>query len=350
MAAPLGRGTSAGVESRLESVSSTVSPGWTWSVGPRKPRGGDPEPGPAAYVCVLATSTPPMSTVPFFATSVAFRRPPRLRTTGGSRNGWWGVNGWGPSTRTVRGGGVCAAPPPATTSAAPAAAPTAAATPARLRAATSPRFTTSLLLSSPPYPSTQALSITGGTLISRVAPSSVKAMGARVAGGLEIRVVGVDRNASLGKEGWTLIGDLGPFRDDDSGRFEPADLLAGERVHDSAQARARDRPRTHGARLAARVHRGTRRGVDVELTGCPSGQLELGMGRDVPIRHGGVAVLREHVALGPHEQRSERQTTRLERRGGQLDGPAQVVLIGIGHGSRRRSRCVLGPRPSAWSS
>jgi hypothetical protein len=83
------------------------------------------------------------------------------------------------------------------------------------------------------------------------------------------------------------------------------------------------------------VHRGLPRHVGVEPASGPSGQLELGVGRDLLLGHGRVAVLGEHIARGRHEQRSVRHVTRAARRGRQPDGPAQVAFVGFRHGVLR---------------
>jgi hypothetical protein len=88
--------------------------------------------------------------------------------------------------------------------------------------------------------------------------------------------------------------------------------------------------------VTAGVHRGAPRDVELELPSGLSGQLELAMGGDVPISHGGIEVLCKHIARGPHEQRSERQLAGRDRLVGEFDCPGQVLS----------SASVMGPPPS----
>jgi hypothetical protein len=57
------------------------------------------------------------------------------------------------------------------------------------------------------------------------------------------------------------------------------------------------------------------------------------MGRNVLFRHDRVAVLGEHIAGGPDEQRSVRHIACGARRSGELDGPAQVAFVRFRHRS-----------------
>jgi hypothetical protein len=57
------------------------------------------------------------------------------------------------------------------------------------------------------------------------------------------------------------------------------------------------------------------------------------VGGDVLLRQNRVALLGEHIASRPYEQRSERHVPSAARGGRQLDGSAQVTLVHFGHPS-----------------
>ena len=70
------------------------------------------------------------------------------------------------------------------------------------------------------------------------------------------------------------------------------------------------------------------------MRGCPAGQVELGV-TGLVAGAGAVALLAQHVATRPHQDRAERLVAPVERLAGEVDAATEVREVVVGQVGRR---------------
>src|SRR5262245_56671783 len=146
--------------------------------------------------------------------------------------------------------------------------------------------------------------------------------------------------ASLAPEVWTADLDLMvaaskylPTRNRQERvlRIGPRDrvqFVLAQREHDPANVPPEDRPRTHRARLGARVQRAALQELGVEAPARHAHHIGFRMARAVTPGHHRVLAFDHDVDVGVDQERAEGMVTVVARSLGDLEGARQVPIGG----------------------